>query len=335
MKHLVIMIVCLSTLFFSCKKEQEMKISQNEVKESTNSRASSTISSPTASATATTYAVTPTVGNYSANSSSSITLSGTCGNYSGGIIKAQIISQSGSTFTIRISKQNGSTFGVAGTAKVKSSSVCGGLAGSASYSMLNYSVDVTINATFAQGVAHFYPVIESSTGGTKCYAEPIMVYTLPSYASGPYSEGMLLATVDGVNLYASGISLTGSNLNYQCTRFCNNYYSQVYGMNIVNTGTNGGNANTWFANASAKGLSAFTNGGSTGPRVGDVLCLSGGSGGYGHVGIITEVSSTQVKMANQNGGTGSFYPIGWTLSRSGNTVSSPSGYTVQGWLRKP
>ena len=61
MKHLVIMIVCLSTLFFSCKKEQEMKISQNEVKKSSNSRVSST-NSTAAVATYTEYPVSPNFG---------------------------------------------------------------------------------------------------------------------------------------------------------------------------------------------------------------------------------------------------------------------------------
>ena len=291
-------------------------------------------------ATTTTYGVTPTVGNYSANSSSSVMLSGGGVSYSGGVLRAKVLSQSGSSFTIQISKQDGSAFTMPGVAKVKAGSISGGLAGSAGYSVGNTSVNVTISATFTQGVTHFYPMVEASIGGSKYYAEPIMVYTLPSYASGPYYDGMPLATVDGVGLVASGpgnIDDKSDGIStWQCTDFCKRYYSSVYSLSF----SGWGNANQWYTNPQTL-LNKYGNGGSVAPRVGDILCLSGGpippgqTQGNGHVAIITEVSSTEIKMANQNGGTGSFYPIGWTLSRSGNSVSSPSGYTVQGWLRKP
>lgn len=288
--------------------------------------------------TTTVYKVTPTVGNFTPKSSTSVTLKGSCGSYNGGTIQAKILSMAGSQVVVQISKQDGTKFSVAGIARVKTKSVCGTDAGTASYTVGMSSVNITLNTpTLTQGVAHFYPVVESATGGTKFYAEPLMVYTIPSYAPSPWKEGTLLATVDGVGLYASGTNLIGDNLTYQCTRFCNNYYAGVYGINIVNTGVNGGHAYTWFDNASSKKLLQFVNGGTIAPRVGDILCLKGigKSNPYGHVGIITEVSATEIKMANQNGGSGLFYPIGWTLARSVNKISSPSGFIVQGWLRKP
>jgi len=61
MKNLIIMIVCLSSLFFSCKKENEMKISQTDANKSSTSRVSST-NSAAAVATYTEYPVSPNFG---------------------------------------------------------------------------------------------------------------------------------------------------------------------------------------------------------------------------------------------------------------------------------
>lgn len=69
------------------------------------------------------------------------------------------------------------------------------------------------------------------------------------------------------------------------------------------------------------------------PRIGDIICFSGGT--YGNVGIVTEVGSNYVKIAHQNGG--STNPIGLNLSKSGNVISASklgSTYKVQGLLGK-
>jgi surface antigen len=311
----IIPLALLAMLLLRCEKEQIDPVS---------GEAGAT---PAASVSAV-YNVAGGVGAYTSNSPASVTLSGSCGAYSGGVIRARVTSQSGSNFVVQISKQDGSTFSLGGTAKVKTASVCGGLAASATYSAGASTISLNITATFTQGLTHFYPVLESSNGA-KYFAEPIVIYTSPVYASGPYVNGSLLGTVDGVSLYASSPTLLSSTSTYQCTDWCKRYYSQVYGLTIGGWG----NANVWFNNTS--GILAKYANGAAAPRIGDVLCLSGGSSGNGHVAIITEVSSTQIKMSNQNGGTGSFYPIGWTLSRSGNTVTSPSGFSVQGWMRKP
>lgn len=281
--------------------------------------------------------VTPSIGTYTANSSGSI--SGGCGTFSGGTIRAKVISITGSQIKIQIGKFDGSTFTTSGTAKIMAASVCGGLAGSASYSAGVSYVNITINATFSQGITHFFPVVFSSNG-LKYYSEPILVYTNPVYTTSS-TFGTLLGTVDGVDVrynplgYASNINNTyngtTTGMKWQCVEFVNRYYLQVYGMNIRIAGTN---ANQYYTTASQRGLVAKNNGGSTAPRVGDVLCFSGGSGGYGHVMIITEVSSNQIKVAQQNTGN-NVAPIGCAFSRSGNTITALSNYSCQGWLRKP
>ena len=277
-----------------------------------------------------TYGVTPSVGTFTPSSSSSVTLPGTsgCGSFYGGMIKAKVVAQSGSSFTVEIYPQVGTTFGGSGTAYVKATSVCGTVAGTATYTSVNTKATVTINATFAQGVTHFYPVIITSTGG-RYYAEPFMVYTLPTYnTSAPYTIGQIIATVDGIDLRAAGPYLQGSALAYQCTKFCQNYYAGVYSLSF----SGWGDAWEWYEDYDDTKFARYSNNGSVAPRVGDILCLSGGPSGYGHVAIINEVSATQIKLAHQNSGT-TWLPIGGNVNRSGNNLTV-SGYTVQGWLRK-
>lgn len=314
--------ICLFVLLqISCEKEDIIDDNQS----------SPSISNRSVNAT---YAVTPVVGQFTALSASAVTLSASSGNYAGGIIRAKVLSNNGSQYVVQISKQNGTAFSVAGVAKLKMGSVGGTTSGSANYAIGATTVNVTISATFAQGVAHFYPVVESTTGGTKYYAEPLMVYTIPSYKPAPYTEGMQIATVDGVILRAAGPSLIelSAPWDYQCVDFCKRYYNTVYGLPIIAWG----DAKNVYNNNNLA-LSKIPPG-SSAPRVGDVLCLSGGNpancnGGCGHVAIITEVSSNQVKMANQNGG--GFAPIGWTLTRSGNNITPPANYFFAGLRRKP
>ena len=97
--------------------------------------------------------------------------------------------------------------------------------------------------------------------------------------------------------------------------------------------------------ASAKGLDAFPNSRSVALRTGDILCFTGGPGGYGHVAIIMEVTNTYVKIVHQNMGTVQdkkpktcwHEPIGAKLGYDyrTKTISSPEGYIVKGGLRMP
>lgn len=326
-KIVILGIVTYLLLFsFGCKKEDLFSVSEQNAIENVNEK-SLTV----------TYGVTPSIGTYTANSSGN--LSGGCGTFTGGTIRAKVTSVNGSQITILIGKSDGSTFTTSGTAKVMAASVCGGLAGTVSYSSGVSSVNVTINATFSQGITHFYPVVFSSNG-LKYYSEPILVYTNPIYTTST-TFGTLLGTVDGVEVrynplgYVSNINNTyngtTTGMKWQCVELVNRYYLQVYGMDIRISGTN---AYQYYGTASQRGLVAKSNGGTTAPRVGDVLCFSGGSGGLGHVMIISEVSSNQVKVAHQNGGS-SLAPIGCSFTRNGNTITAWTNYTCQGWCRKP
>ena len=323
--------ICLAIGFSSCKKENATANHEQPDEKVV-------LNDSTTRGMMTTYYSSPTVGNYTSNSSSSVTIGGTCGTHSGGILRAKLQSKNGNQFTVRISKQDGSNFGIAGTAYVKAASLCGGIAGQTSYSAGVSYVDVTFYATFSQGIVNLYPMTIDGTYGYRYYADPIFVYTSPMYLiKNTYVQGETIGTVDGVILKAASYNLLNTtDLNVQCTEFCCRYYDQVYGIDTRNGTQNGGHAKYWYGNATSKGLVAYANGGSVAPRPGDILCMTNNpaSSGNGHVAIIIQVTSSFIKIAHQNSGT-SWAPIGAQLNRSGNTISNPNGYIIQGWLRAP
>jgi surface antigen len=273
------------------------------------------------------YLSQPSVGGTVPNSSSSVIITGTCGSHDGGVLSAKVQSQSGSTFVIRISKQGGSVFASSGTGYIKSGSLCGSILGTQAYAVGVPYFDITVTVPYFEGILHLYPMVIS--GGFRYYAEPVLVYTSPMNNSS-WTYGSTLGTVNGVavkcNAATSNQSTTGT---YQCTEFCARYYQTVYGRNFTHYLA----AKLWYGDYTNLGdLERCSNGGSKAPRPGDILCMT--NSGNGHVAIIIRVESSYVLIAHQNSGT-SWTPIGAQLSRSGNTISNPSGYTIQGWLRMP
>lgn len=305
------------------------------------------ISSPNvASRTATTtYYVTPSVGNFTSPSSSSVTLPGRlvyneqCGSALGGVIQAKVKSLVGNYLTVEVSKQDGSPFSTSGTVYLSAGSICGN-----SYSSTGYvggsltKIDVSIYVYgFTTGVQHYYPVLQVSTGA-RYYAEPVMVYSNPSFISHiseTYYDGKVIGSVNGVKIYASSsTNIGGSAAFYQCVEFVKRYYKDIYDITFGTWGTAANGYSTIQSN-----VSRFSNNNTEvdgAPRPGDLIFFSGKTPTYsaGHVGIITEVSSDEVKVAHQNGGTN--YPvIGWTLSRpSVKTINGTTIYNVLGWKRK-
>ena len=133
-------------------------------------------------------------------------------------------------------------------------------------------------------------------------------------------------------------------LNQEMQGGSQDFYEKVC-VPFLNKGKNGGHGRDWYREASAKGLDAFPNSGTVAPRPGDILCFTGGPGGYGHVAIIMEVANAYVKIVHQNMGTVNkkdsktywHEPVGAKLDYDyrTKTISSPENYTVKGWLRMP
>lgn len=64
-----------------------------------------------------------------------------------------------------------------------------------------------------------------------------------------------------------------------------------------------GNAGDWWENSAGKaGYSRLPNGGQARPQPGDIMVFKGGSGGYGHVAIVTAVTDRGVEVQQANWG---------------------------------
>lgn len=248
--------------------------------------------------------------------------------YNKGIIKAQLTTINNGSFEIEISRIDGGILLSDGTAYVKAGSVVGSISGSASFLASAKTVKVKFNATFTTGIVNFYPVIVSKNG-TRTFTSPILVYSNPVYTatSSSSTNGTVLGIFNGVEIKSSG----GSNLSssWQCTEFCCRYYSQVYGIKIPQI-------SAVKFDISQPLLRRFPNGGIMPPQSGDILVFSGGPGpsGLGHVMIVTEVTSTFIRVAHQNSGNAA--PIGFSYKISNNYLDATSlggSYKCLSWLR--
>ena len=165
------------------------------------------------------------------------------------------------------------------------------------------------------------------------------------------SYNTYLGSFNNVYVYSNGTpgNFSGQTNNvsgyitgykWQCVEFVNRYFWLKFGKKIA-----GGNANTYYANASGKGLNKAANGGTNKPQVGNILASNGGS--YGHVAIISSVPSTTttgnytIYVAQQNFTESSqdvSYPINMKVTKDSGgafhyTVSGFSiSYPVQGWM---
>lgn len=159
-----------------------------------------------------------------------------------------------------------------------------------------------------------------------------------SYSSSSF--GSKVGSFNGVTAYSNGSTSYVSKqyntyngyqtgMKWQCVEYVNRYFWAKFGRKIA-----GGNANTYYSNASSKGLKRAANGSSDKPQPGNILCSAGGP--HGHVAIITKVGKDYVEVIHQN----------WSNSSSDNrkrlsmkvkngkyTISGfSSSYPIQGWL---
>lgn len=123
-------------------------------------------------------------------------------------------------------------------------------------------------------------------------------------------------------------------LEYQCVEYVKRFYKVALG---VDTSGWRGNADQYFATASAKGLAAYANGGQVKPAPNDVLVFKGEP--YGHVAIVTNVTDTSISFIEENWSRAGVATLALTNSSSTYTVaarpSRKTSYQVQGWLRLP
>ncbi len=166
-------------------------------------------------------------------------------------------------------------------------------------------------------------------------------------AAADKNYGEYLDQYKGVSAYSSGSCIANyigncANLpvynKYQCVEYVIRFYSAAIKID-TSSWVGSGNAATYYGSASTKGLMSFPNGGSERPKPDDILAFSGGTGGYGHVAIITEVTDTYVKVIEQNWARNDAihqirYNKATNIMGSTNKYRPGTNYYIQGWLRK-
>lgn len=134
-------------------------------------------------------------------------------------------------------------------------------------------------------------------------------------------------TADGYNL----------GLKWQCVEYVKRYYFQVYGHKMPDSY---GHAKDLFDKSledvafnKKRALLQFRNNRSEKPISGDLLVLDGTSyNPYGHTGIISRVSDTEVELMQQNYGKKSRDTLALSFHNGAYQVADNQ---ILGWLRMP
>ena len=249
-------------------------------------------------------------------------------------------------FVVTLVKEKG--FVQSGTAYLKVGGIGGAIRYAIKYKAGQKKVNLILVPKFTTGVEVIYPMTISDDGPkTRSFANPITLFSSPmsnQTTSNLKTLGHVFGTVNGVEVKCNGVDSQGA-INctienyatvhiYQCVHYVKQYISKQYGLNI-----SGGNANNWFTSSTVKKhFYAYSNGGKDMPMPGDIICFKATSSKgqeYGHVGIITRVTSNCIEFAQQNGGKSD--AIGERIyfsqfGSNGYTLKKWSGYTIQGWL---
>jgi len=154
--------------------------------------------------------------------------------------------------------------------------------------------------------------------------------------------------LNGVNVYYNGAtsntngrstSKDGYNfgLRYQCVEFVKRYYFERLGHRMPDTW---GHAKDFFDGSvsqgslnTARGLLQFRNGGSSPPKVEDLIVFGASlSNQYGHVAIVSEVNSGRIEITQQNAGPGGASRVNIGLEHR-DGAWFVRNERVLGWLR--
>lgn len=134
-------------------------------------------------------------------------------------------------------------------------------------------------------------------------------------------------TSDGYNL----------GLKWQCVEYVKRYYFQVYGHKMPDSY---GHAKDLFDKSledvafnEKRALLQFRNVRYEKPKTGDILVYDGNSSNpYGHTGIISRVTDTEIEMMQQNYGKKSRDTLSLSVY---NGIYTIADYDILGWLRMP
>jgi surface antigen len=164
-----------------------------------------------------------------------------------------------------------------------------------------------------------------------------------------FEVGQALDSLNGVKVYYNGgVGHTGKRnvapdgynigLTYQCVEFVKRYYYEFYHHKMPDSY---GNAKDFFDRSlrdgelsKKRGLIQYTNPSKEKPCVGDLVVFDGSAGNpYGHVAIISKVTSQTIEIIQQNPGPFASSRVSFSLNST-----TDSGYLIEegrllGWLR--
>jgi len=150
-----------------------------------------------------------------------------------------------------------------------------------------------------------------------------------------YNNGRV-SNVSGRNTTKDGYNL---GLKYQCVEFAKRFYYEVYGHKMPDSY---GHAKDFFDRSLSQGainkaraMRQYHNGGPDKPKANDLVVI-GASGGnsFGHLFVLTKVSSDGVEFIQQNPGQGNPSRGVYSLRHQGGNWSINADHVV-GWLRMP
>jgi len=149
-----------------------------------------------------------------------------------------------------------------------------------------------------------------------------------------YDNGSV-RNVSGRNLTPDGYNL---GLKYQCVEFVKRFYYYYYDHKMPDSY---GHARDFFDRSVSDGgynrqrnLIQYTQGSSSRPKANDLIVFGPTPfNEFGHVAIISKVSSTEIEIAQQNPGRGNSSRANYPLSNNNGRWNVGNQY-VLGWLRK-
>lgn len=162
-------------------------------------------------------------------------------------------------------------------------------------------------------------------------AEQLAAYDIHGVSQEAAACGTVLTSWNGTSVYSNGAN-TGTGYScaglgtygyrYQCVELVMRHFKTKWGLSWY------GHAKDLLTNAPTTSVDVYNNGGSVGPVPGDMIVFDKSGDPYGHVALVTAVTSTSVTIVEQNVTTS----YQRTLSRSGNSVSAGwSGWYTKGW----
>lgn len=166
-------------------------------------------------------------------------------------------------------------------------------------------------------------------------------------ASDDATIGVTLDEYRGVAVYSNGLIYSRSHgkhyggdgyyygQKWQCVEFVKRFFHRAHHHEMPDVW---GHAKDFFDESiaqgrlnPARGLLQFRNGGDVYPKTGDLVVFT--NGGFGHVAIISRVTTNEVEVIQQNvlGHPRQKFPLTWTPA----SFQIGDSYQPAGWLRVP